>query len=485
MADEVSKRDQNRKTVVLGITNDSNQYTTMIRVDPSTLRLLVNATISGTPTITGTVDVSSVIPGTGATNLGKARGSAVGATDVGVAALFKYQQEPTVTTLTNNQYGVGSLTDYSELRTRDQRELDLQNCDVYTDFTALSNDTTGIASSANHVFGTAAVTFNKVNGTDNKVYGGVSATITAVNLSDLFESGGFIGLNVYLPSLTNVVDVFVRAGTNASNYNEWTWDASLLTALSWLSLRQAIAQPNYSRNAGNGWNPASITYVAFGVTFSLETDTLSGIVFDHAYIVGGRISAADLSAAISSSVSTPNINLLRVSNSAAGVAGNGIVQGGTQRVTIASDSTGQVKLTTGTSEIGFVKNAGTFAVQLTNKSVIGAGDPTVDSYNTKAISAAANTADQELIATPGANKQIWVYGIGYVVGTAAGTVSFQDSDDTAISGVMSHALNSGMGISPSGNYTMPIWKVATNKALEVDTVTCDIKGWISYAVVSV
>ena len=117
--------------------------------------------------------------------------------------------------------------------------------------------------------------------------------------------------------------------------------------------------------------------------------------------------------------------------------------------------------------------------------IIGAADPTVDSYADDPISTSANTANQQLVATPGASKQIWVYGIQYVVGTAAGTVSFQDSDDTAITGVMSHALNSGQSIPPSGNFSMPIWKVATNKALEVDTVTCDIEGSIQYAIISV
>ncbi len=131
-----------------------------------------------------------------------------------------------------------------------------------------------------------------------------------------------------------------------------------------------------------------------------------------------------------------------------------------------------------------VTNAGTFAVQ-PGSALTGPANPTIDSYAHAAISTAANTANQSLVDAPGANKQIWVYGISYVVGTAAGTVSFQDEDDTAISGIMAHALNSGMAVSPSGNFAMPLWKVATNKALEVDTVTCDIEGFLQYAIVSV
>jgi hypothetical protein len=115
----------------------------------------------------------------------------------------------------------------------------------------------------------------------------------------------------------------------------------------------------------------------------------------------------------------------------------------------------------------------------------GAGNPTVDSYANAVISASANTANQSLIAAPGASKQIWVYGINFSVGTGAGSASFQDEDDTAISGVMPFAENGGMVVAPTGNFAMPLWKVATNKALEVDTVTCDIKGSIQYAIISV
>lgn len=118
-------------------------------------------------------------------------------------------------------------------------------------------------------------------------------------------------------------------------------------------------------------------------------------------------------------------------------------------------------------------------------SIIGPAIPVIDSYVNAAISAAANTANQSLIAAPGANKQIWVYGINFTLDTAAGSASFQDEDDTAISGVMAFAANGGMAVSPSGNFSMPLWKVATNKALEVDTVTCGIKGSIQYAIVSV
>lgn len=117
--------------------------------------------------------------------------------------------------------------------------------------------------------------------------------------------------------------------------------------------------------------------------------------------------------------------------------------------------------------------------------IIGSADPTIDSYSTKAISASANTANQELVAAPGASKQIWVYGWGGSADTGDGSISFQDSDDAAATGVMPVVQNGGFAVSPSGNFAQPVWKIATNKALEIDTVTCGFKGWLSYAIVSV
>jgi len=121
-------------------------------------------------------------------------------------------------------------------------------------------------------------------------------------------------------------------------------------------------------------------------------------------------------------------------------------------------------------------------VSISNGSINGPGAPTIDSYTHAAINLAAG-ADQVLVSSA-PNKQIWVYGFGFVV-NAAGTVSFQNEDDTAISGIMPFAANSGMAIPPSGNFAMPIWKLATDKDLEIDIVTSELDGWLDYAIVSV
>ena len=114
-------------------------------------------------------------------------------------------------------------------------------------------------------------------------------------------------------------------------------------------------------------------------------------------------------------------------------------------------------------------------------SILGPGAPTIDSYTSVAINLAA-AADQSIVAAPGASKQIWVYGYQLTV-NAAGTVAFQDEDNVAHTGIM--PLSTGIAVHPSGNFSMPLFKVATNKALELDIVTSEVDGTVQYAIVSV
>jgi hypothetical protein len=186
--------------------------------------------------------------------------------------------------------------------------------------------------------------------------------------------------------------------------------------------------------------------------------------------------------------------------------GTGARDAGTQRVTIATNDavpvtfTGSTdvatqttlaaintKLTTGTVigdvNLGATDNAVLDAIAASVASIKGSGAPTVDSYTQAAI-VAETGANQPLIAAPGANKQIWVYGGAFTM-DVAGTIAFQDEDDTVLSGVMPIGITGGMVLPLCGNFAMPYFKVATNKALEADVVTGTVNGWLNYAIVSV
>ena len=164
-----------------------------------------------------------------------------------------------------------------------------------------------------------------------------------------------------------------------------------------------------------------------------------------------------------------NVNANIAGTDVDGNSGNKSAQ--TQRVCIATDD---VNLSAIKTAVELIDN--------TVGAIAGSGSPTIDSYTHASINLAAG-ANQVLVSSA-ASKQIWVYGIGFTV-NAAGTVSFQDEDDTAITGIMPIDAKGGMVVSPSGNFAMPIWKLATDKDLEVDVVTSELDGWIDYAIVSV
>lgn len=322
--------------------NDGSRDTINLWADPTTHRLLVDASVSISGLATAVTDGEAVdvadtgnlilgtdgsnyqvvrtdssgylLPGTGTTNIGKAKDSSVSSGDVGVASFAKLRYDAAHSTGADGTYDTLDLTSWHELRTRDQRQIDLQNCNSSTDFTILGNDTANLANSVNHIYGTGAITFDKVNGAANTVFAGVSFTLSSINISSIFEDGAFVTVASYIPSLTNVSYVFLRLGTNSSNYNEWQWPVADLTAATWQLLRKSTGLP--TTYAGNGWNSTDIDYGAVGVAFSNETNTLSGIVIDHISFVGGRLTDSTNNVAVTSSITTPNVNIQRFGGTA-------------------------------------------------------------------------------------------------------------------------------------------------------------------------
>lgn len=144
------------------------------------------------------------------------------------------------------------------------------------------------------------------------------------------------------------------------------------------------------------------------------------------------------------------------------------------------DVTSLPALPAGTNNIGDVDVA-----SIANGSINGPAAPTVDSYTGLVISAVTG-ANQSLVAAPGASKQIWVYGYSFTVDTDDTIVAFQDEDDAGHVNY-SEGFKAGGGVvkNPSGNFAMPAFKVATNKALEADVSVGTIGGELTYAIVSV
>lgn len=149
-------------------------------------------------------------------------------------------------------------------------------CESTTGWAVLNTDTTGLATSTTHVTGAASLTFNKVDGAANGTVAGIDKTISKLDLQ--VGPRDTIRCAFYLSSIANVASVFIRIGTNSSNYNSWTVADTNITAG---SMNIADINVGEGTSTGNGWDTSAITYVAVGVNFDAETDALSGIIFDH------------------------------------------------------------------------------------------------------------------------------------------------------------------------------------------------------------
>ncbi|KXH75404.1 MAG: hypothetical protein AM326_03370 [Candidatus Thorarchaeota archaeon SMTZ-45] len=223
-----------------------------------------------------------------------------------------------------------------------QAQKVLHNCDSKADWTALSNDTTGIDEDLDHVEGAKSLEFDKVDGTDNTKLGGIQKTITSVDISHYMENNGFIMVSLNVSATTDIDYCFIRLGTDGSNYNEWRVDDDALSA-GWQQIRFAFYAPSTAGNLGNGMAATAITYLALGCAFDLETSLLADIRVDNIAINTGFQTSADLSSQVSSAVATPNVNVLKIASQPVDM-GAGNVGVGTQRVIAATDDPNLSKL---------------------------------------------------------------------------------------------------------------------------------------------
>ncbi len=348
-------------------------------------------------------------------------------------------------------------------------ELDftLDAMNVTTDWAVGNVDTTTLATTLNHVTGTAAVSFAKINGDAASTTAYIEKTPTSIDASEI-ASHDVLNPIIYLSDITNVAYAFVRIGTNSSNYAEWRMGDELITEAVWqaFALHMDDMQPTVT---GNGLNMSAITYLAVGVEFDLETNALADIRFDSLTFHTSPHATSLLGVEVTSDVSNAPVRVQKFGNNSGGSVpkDQGNATNGTQRIVIATDDLNLAPQTVDLNSLA--------------KALAGDTTPVIDSYATASISAAAATANQSIVSTPGANKRILVMEWYGTPDTGDGSISWQDEDDTALSGVMDVSQRLMYG-AKSENFAIPVMVVATNKALEMDTLTCGFKGTIGYAI---
>lgn len=162
------------------------------------------------------------------------------------------------------------------------REL-IGDASTIGDWAATTNDATTLEAALNHVLGTKSVRFDKANGAANGVIAAVESSFNPIDASR-FTADARVLCHLHVTTIANIADAFIRIGTDASNYAEFVIDDAAITVDVWQEISIKLSEQTVVA-AGTGLNLAAITYVAVGVTFDLETNTLANIEFDQVAIV--------------------------------------------------------------------------------------------------------------------------------------------------------------------------------------------------------
>lgn len=259
-------------------------------------------------------------------NQEKAEDAAHTSGDKGIMSLVVRKDDVGTLCSADGDYTPLIVNEFGILRTQAQQHKHIEECEATTGWTVLGNDTINLATTVNHVFGQNALEFDKVNGAANTKIAGIQKTLTSMNLIPYHVGGGHLLMSIYLSSLTGIDYIFLRLGTDSSNYNEWQVDSDNLVE-GWNLCACISAHPETVQ--GNGWNDVAVTYVAAGAAFDAETDTLADIAMDRIAYNTGLMSSVPV-------VEARNINLLKIKNKVVNV-GAGDAGTGTQRTTIATD----------------------------------------------------------------------------------------------------------------------------------------------------
>ena len=135
-----------------------------------------------------------------------------------------------------------------------------------------------------------------------------------------------------------------------------------------------------------------------------------------------------------------------------------------------------------------IRDIGSFPIsvdELTGELVVRLSGSTVGSdltFETVAINAGAD-ASTAVVTAGGTGEQVWVYAAFGTLG-AAGTVVFEDSDGTDLTGAMTLDANGGLVLPISPNANIPWIAGTTNKGLNIRTTGGTFDGSLTYAYVT-
>ena len=286
----------------------------------------------------GDTDVTSVVPGVAATNLGKAEDAVHASGDTGVAQLLVRKDTAVSLVNADGDYTIPIVDEVGRTYVRPESTYMIEELDDHTSWAALGNDTLNLATNTQyHVSSTASVQFDKVNGADDTVFGVIDQTIAALDLSS-FDIHETLQVATYVSSVVDIDYMLIRLGTDNANYNEWRVDGDELTAGQWNIVKFTLGSASVSGATGTGMNPDVVTYVAIGYAFDNQTNALANIRFNHFAMHSSIHTNADIASEVTSEVSSPNVNVKKW-GAVNVTTDQGNSDTGTLRVAVADDDT--------------------------------------------------------------------------------------------------------------------------------------------------
>jgi hypothetical protein len=430
----------------------------------------------------GDVDVLSVVPGTGATSLGKAEDAAHSSGDVGVMALF-VRQDSQADFGADGDYVPGSIDADGALRV-----AIVSGAGSGGTAAADDADFTDGTTSGTPIMGAYESTPSTVTDGDLGIVGITQNRELKVSVS----SGGIAGIAddaAFTPGTSEVLPVgFTFDDTSPDTVNEGDIGAARMSA-------NRNIYVNIRDNAGN--------------ERGLNVDA------------SGFIGVTDGGGSLTVDASNLSCNVAQM-NGTAVTMGNGASGTGVQRVTIANDSTGVLATVStvtnitnqghGADDAAFtpattrVMVAGFFAdetapdsvdegdmgaarMSLDRKQYAIAHDETSTIYQNGtartpvfAAISGSTSGDNTLVAAAGASNKIRVLSL-YLVAAGTTTVRFESgAGGTALSGVMSLIANTGFVLpyNPKGWF-----ETAANTLLNMElNAAVQVSGGLSYVVVT-
>jgi hypothetical protein len=155
------------------------------------------------------------------------------------------------------------------------------------------------------------------------------------------------------------------------------------------------------------------------------------------------------------------------------------------RVTLASDSTGQVKLAAGTAEIGKLA-AGTAEIGKLGAGTANIGDVDVLSFANgktikRAVISGATSGNNTVVAALTGSKKIKVLSLFLVAVTAVNVRFESGADGTALTGVMSIGATGGFVLPPPADPTNHWFETAADTLLNMELGgAVQVSGAITY-----